>query len=79
MRPRHGTGISHAAAKGRGVSLDAVRDSGRDGETGARKKGDIGFAVLVAAMWQESIRFFGQQERIEITHRATGIIFAEAL
>jgi 4-hydroxy-tetrahydrodipicolinate reductase len=71
--------LGHAAAKGRGVSLDAVRDSGRDGETGARKKGDIGFAVLRGGdvAGEHTVSFFGQQERIEITHRATGrIIFA---
>jgi len=71
--------LGHAAAKGRGVSLDAVRDSGRDGETGARKKGDIGFAVLRGGdvAGEHTVSFFGQQERIELTHKATGrIIFA---
>ena len=71
--------LGHAAAKGRGVSLDAVRDSGRESETGARKKGDIGFAVLRGGdvAGEHTVSFFGQQERIEITHRATGrIIFA---
>jgi len=71
--------LGHAAAKGRGVLLDAVRDSGRDGETGARKKGDIGFAVLRGGdvAGEHTVSFFGQQERIELTHKATGrIIFA---
>ncbi len=34
------------AAEGRGVDLPAVRVSTRDGHTGARKPGDIGFATL---------------------------------
>jgi len=71
--------LGHAAAEGRGVALEAVRDSGRDGETGARKTGDIGFAVLRGGdvAGEHTVSFFGQQERIELTHRATGrIIFA---
>lgn len=71
--------LGHAAAKGRGVALETVRDSGRDGETGARKQGDIGFAVLRGGdvAGEHTVTFFGQQERIELTHRATGrIIFA---
>ncbi len=71
--------LGHAAARGRKVQLDAVRDSGRDGETGQRKKGDIGFAVMRGGdiAGEHTVTFFGQQERIEITHRATSrIVFA---
>ena len=38
--------LGEEAAKGRSVNLAEKRDSGRDGMTGARKAGDIGFAVL---------------------------------
>jgi len=38
--------LGEAAAKGRGVSLDDVKDSGRDGITGARTRGDIGFTAI---------------------------------
>ena len=38
--------LGEAAAEGRGVDLKAVRVSTRDGHTGARKPGDIGFATL---------------------------------
>ena len=38
--------LGRAAARGRGVELDEVAARGRDGITGARPAGDIGFAVL---------------------------------
>ena len=38
--------LGEAAAAGRGVALDTVRDAGRDGITGARTRGDIGFASV---------------------------------
>ena len=39
-------GLGRAAAEGRGVALDAVSQMARQGQTGARRQGDIGFAVL---------------------------------
>ena len=72
--------LGHAAAAGRGVNLDDVRDSGRDGITGKRKEGDIGFAVLRGGdvAGEHSVIFYGAQERVEITHSATSrIIFAK--
>jgi len=71
--------LGRAAADGRGVDLETVRDSGRDGITGARKSGDIGFAVMRGGdiAGEHTVTFFGQQERIELTHRATSrLIFA---
>lgn len=64
--------IGHAAAKGRGVALADVRDSGRDGVTGARKQGDIGFAVMRGGnvAGEHSVIFFSEDERIEISHTA---------
>ncbi len=38
--------LGRAAAEGRGIDLAARSDRGRDGITGARKPGDIGFAAL---------------------------------
>ena len=71
--------LGRAAAYGRSLSLDEVRDSGRDGVTGQRRKGDIGFAVMRGGdvAGEHTVTFFGQQERIELTHRAgSRIIFA---
>lgn len=64
--------LGRAAAEGRGVDLDEVRDSGRDGVTGRRKPGDIGFAVMRGGdvAGEHTVTFFGQQERLELTHRA---------
>ena len=38
--------LGNAAADGREVSLSQVRDGGRDGITGSRNKGDIGFVSV---------------------------------
>ncbi len=64
--------LGRAAADGRNVNLDEVRDSGRDGVTGQRRQGDIGFAVMRGGdvAGEHTVTFFGQQERIELTHRA---------
>ena len=64
--------LGRAAADGRNVNLDEVRDSGRDGVKGLRRKGDIGFAVMRGGdvAGEHTVTFFGQQERIELTHRA---------
>jgi 4-hydroxy-tetrahydrodipicolinate reductase len=37
--------LGRAVASGRGVALEDVRESGRDGHTGARKDGAIGFSA----------------------------------
>ncbi len=65
--------LGRAAARGRGVELEAVADMVRKGQTGARKQGDIGFAVLRGGdvTGEHSVIFFGQSERVEITHKAT--------
>jgi len=71
--------LGQAAADGRGVALDDVRDSGRDGITGIRKKGDIGFAVLRGGdvAGEHSVVFYGEQERLSLTHKASSrTIFA---
>jgi 4-hydroxy-tetrahydrodipicolinate reductase len=65
-------GLGKAAAAGRGVDLDAVSDRVRDGHTGARKPGDIGFAVLRGGdvVGDHMVVFAGEGERIELSHRA---------
>jgi 4-hydroxy-tetrahydrodipicolinate reductase len=65
-------GLGRAAASGRGVDLDAVSARVRDGHTGPRKSGDIGFAVLRGGdvVGDHSVIFAGEGERIELSHRA---------
>ena len=65
--------LGRAAARGRGVELEGVADMVRKGQTGARKHGDIGFAVLRGGdvTGEHSVIFFGQSERVEISHKAT--------
>jgi 4-hydroxy-tetrahydrodipicolinate reductase len=45
----------------------------RDGHTGARKRGDIGFATLRggSVVGEHSVFLSGEGETIEIAHRAT--------
>src|SRR2546427_122963 len=61
-----------AATTGRGVGLHARSARGRDGHTGARRPGDIGFASLRGGTvtGDHSVIFAGAMERIELTHRA---------
>jgi 4-hydroxy-tetrahydrodipicolinate reductase len=67
-------GLGRAAAKGRGVELDAVAERGRDGFTGAREPGAIGFASLRGGdvVGEHTVVFAGPAERLEITHKAAG-------
>ena len=64
--------LGEAAARGRGVTLDDVAERGRDGITGPRKDGGIGFAVMRGGdvVGEHSVVFYGEAERVEITHRA---------
>jgi 4-hydroxy-tetrahydrodipicolinate reductase len=61
-----------AAAAGRNVDHDSVADRGRDGITGARKRGDIGYAVLRGGnvVGDHTVMFAAENERIELTHKA---------
>ena len=71
--------LGQAAADGRGVSLEAVSDRGRDGMTGTRTPGHIGFASLRggSVAGDHQVIFAGEGERIELGHRAEGrAIFA---
>ncbi|KAB7646486.1 4-hydroxy-tetrahydrodipicolinate reductase [Polymorphobacter fuscus] len=64
--------LGAAAAAGRGVDLARVSDRGRDGITGARVAGHIGFAALRggSAAGDHSVLFAGDGERIELRHLA---------
>lgn len=64
--------LGEAAAEGRSVELDEHRVAARDGHTGARQAGDIGFAVLRggSVVGDHTVIFAGSGERLELTHRA---------
>jgi 4-hydroxy-tetrahydrodipicolinate reductase len=66
--------LGRAAAAGRDVKLDDVAVRGRDGVTGAREKGTIGFASLRGGdvPGDHTVIFAGDGERLELTHRAGG-------
>jgi 4-hydroxy-tetrahydrodipicolinate reductase len=65
--------LGEAAARGRGVSLADVAVRSRDGHTGARKTGDIGFATLRGGdvIGDHTVMFASTGERIELTHKAS--------
>jgi 4-hydroxy-tetrahydrodipicolinate reductase len=71
--------LGRAAAAGRAIDLAQHSARGRDGITGARCAGDIGFASLRGGtvVGDHSVIFAGPAERIELTHRAEDrMIFA---
>jgi len=65
-------GMGRAVAKGRGIRLEDVMESGRHGHTGARKTGAIGFAALRGGqvVGEHTLIFAGGTEHIALTHRA---------
>ena len=65
--------LGEAAATGRGVSLEAVSDRGRDGITGARQKGDIGFVAIRGGdiVGEHDVLFAASGERITLRHVAS--------
>jgi 4-hydroxy-tetrahydrodipicolinate reductase len=72
-------GLGRAAAAGRQVALDEVKETVRDGYTGARKEGTIGFATLRGGdvVGDHSVIFASEGERVELTHKASSrAIFA---
>lgn len=64
--------LGRAAAEGRAVDLAGHAVRSRDGHTGARKRGEIGFATLRggSVVGEHTVIFAGDDERIEVTHRA---------
>ena len=65
--------LGEAAAAGRGVSLDAVSDRGRDGITGARESGAIGFHAIRGGdiVGEHEVIFATGGERIVLKHMAS--------
>ena len=64
--------LAEAAARGRSLDLEKRSVRGRDGVTGARPRGDIGFASLRggSVVGDHTVMFAGNAERIELSHRA---------
>jgi 4-hydroxy-tetrahydrodipicolinate reductase len=69
-----GTGLmlGQAAAKGRGVTLGDTQVLSREGQTGARRDGDIGFAVLRGGgvVGDHSVIIASELEKITLSHSA---------
>jgi 4-hydroxy-tetrahydrodipicolinate reductase len=65
--------LGEAAAEGRGVALKDVEDRARDGITGERKRGDIGFSVIRGGdiVGEHDVLFAADGERITLRHVAT--------
>ena len=65
--------LGKAAAEARGTEFDVNAVLSREGHTGARKAGSIGFATLRGGnvIGEHTVFFVGETERIEIVHRAT--------
>ncbi len=64
--------LGQAAAEGRKVDLAKTSVRSRDGHTGARPQGHIGFATLRggSVVGEHTVMFSGPDERIELTHKA---------
>ena len=65
--------LGEAAAEGRGATLDALRQPARDGLTGARPEGAIGFASIRGGdvVGEHDVIFAGPGERLVLRHVAT--------
>lgn len=65
--------LGEAAAEGRGVALGDVSDRVRDGITGERKRGDIGFSAIRGGdvVGEHDVIFAADGERIVLRHLAT--------
>ena len=66
-------GLGEAAALGAGRTLAEYAVYAREGVTGARKQGAIGFAALRGGdvVGEHTVIFAGTGERIELAHKAT--------
>lgn len=64
--------LGQSAADGRKIDLSERSVRSRDGITGVRPKGDIGFATLRGGnvIGEHSVIFAGANERIELSHKA---------
>ena len=65
--------LGEAAARGRGVQLSEVRAAPRDGLTGARPEGEIGFSVVRGGgiIGEHSVIFAGDEEVLTLSHSAS--------
>ncbi len=65
--------LGEAAADGRNVRLHDVAVRSRDGHTGARAEGTIGFATLRGGdvVGDHTVIFASEGERVELTHKAS--------
>ena len=65
--------LGRAAAAGRGVNLEDVRQDGRSGRPGARPAGEIGFHAMRGGdvIGDHQVHFISELERIELAHRAS--------
>ena len=71
--------LGRAAAEGRGIDLARHSVRSRDGHTGTRRAGDIGFAALRggSVVGDHTVIFAGPAERVELAHKAEDrMIFA---
>ncbi len=65
--------LGEAAAKGRDIDLGANSERGRDGITGARAEGAIGFSSIRIGevIGEHTVIFGGPSEQLELTHKAS--------
>jgi 4-hydroxy-tetrahydrodipicolinate reductase len=65
--------LGRAAAEGRGVPLEEAMVSGRDGITGARQRGTIGFSAIRGGdiVGEHDVIFAADGERVVLRHIAT--------
>ena len=65
--------LGEAAADGRGIRLAELADRGRDGITGARNKGSIGFASIRGGdiVGKHDVLFASNGEQLTLSHNAT--------
>lgn len=65
--------LGRAAAAGREVGLDSAAVYAREGHTGAREDGKIGFSVFRGGdvVGEHTVTFAGQGERVELVHKAS--------
>ncbi len=65
--------LGRAAAEGRGVAFDDVKNLSREGIVGERTQGEIGFATLRGGevIGDHTVMFASGNDRIELTHKAS--------
>ena len=65
--------LGRAAAEGRGIALESAMVSGRDGITGARERGTIGFSAIRGGdvVGEHDVIFAADGERVVLRHLAT--------